>query len=226
MSKHVLAGAAAAAIVASAPANAQTAQQAPLTVQVMAPVQGPQVEPARILRDRKAIHTRAEVGMHVQTIFARLDSNRDGFVTKAEAQSVKAGGDAKRGERAAKRAGARNPDAVFDRIDANRDGSSSRAEFAAAPARHERRLTVRTDRNADGGIERGRMMRGGGMGMGLRGQMFDMADTNRDGRVTMAEATAAAYRHFDMADANRDGQITREERMQMRQGRRGAKTSG
>ena len=53
--------------------------------------------------------------------------------------------------------------------------------------------------------------------MGLRGRMFDMADANRDGRVTMAEGTAAAYRHFDMADANRDGQITRDERLQMRQ---------
>jgi hypothetical protein len=55
------------------------------------------------------------------------------------------------------------------------------------------------------------------MGMGLRGHMFDMADANRDGRVTLQEATAAAYRHFDMADVNRDGRITPDERMQMRQ---------
>jgi hypothetical protein len=65
-------------------------------------------------------------------------------------------------------------------------------------------------------MERGAMGMGP-RGMGLRGHMFDMADANRDGRVTMAEATAAAYRHFDMADANRDGQITRDERLQLRQ---------
>ena len=53
--------------------------------------------------------------------------------------------------------------------------------------------------------------------MGLRGHMFDMADANRDGRVTLQEATAAAYRHFDMADVNRDGRITPDERVQMRQ---------
>jgi Ca2+-binding EF-hand superfamily protein len=51
--------------------------------------------------------------------------------------------------------------------------------------------------------------------------MFTMTDANKDGRVTLQEATAAALRHFDMADANRDGQVTREERRQMRQQMRG-----
>ena len=56
----------------------------------------------------------------------------------------------------------------------------------------------------------------GGMG-GFGGHMFDMADGNRDGRVTLQEAQAAALRHFDMADVNRDGQITPDERNKMRQ---------
>jgi hypothetical protein len=47
--------------------------------------------------------------------------------------------------------------------------------------------------------------------------MFEMADGNRDGRVTLQEAQAAALRHFDMADVNRDGQVTPDERKQMRQ---------
>jgi Ca2+-binding EF-hand superfamily protein len=47
--------------------------------------------------------------------------------------------------------------------------------------------------------------------------MFETTDANRDGRVTLQEAQAAALRHFDMMDANRDGQITREERIQRRQ---------
>jgi Ca2+-binding EF-hand superfamily protein len=47
--------------------------------------------------------------------------------------------------------------------------------------------------------------------------MFEMADANRDGRVTLQEAQAAALRHFDMADVNHDGQITPDERKQMRQ---------
>ena len=54
--------------------------------------------------------------------------------------------------------------------------------------------------------------------------MLKMADANRDGRVSLAEATAGALRHFDMMDGNRDGRLTPEERaagrvhmMQMRQ---------
>jgi len=66
-----------------------------------------------------------------------------------------------------------------------------------------------------------RGMRGGGM---MGGAMLKMADANRDGRVSLAEATAGALRHFDMMDSNRDGRITPEERAagraQMRQMRR------
>jgi hypothetical protein len=56
------------------------------------------------------------------------------------------------------------------------------------------------------------------------GRMFEMADANRDGRVSLQEAQTAALQHFDMMDANRDGQVTPQERGQMRQqmkGRRG-----
>jgi len=44
-----------------------------------------------------------------------------------------------------------------------------------------------------------------------------MADLNKDGRVSLQEATTAALQHFDQADANRDGQITPEERRAMHQ---------
>jgi hypothetical protein len=56
-----------------------------------------------------------------------------------------------------------------------------------------------------------------GMGMGFGGRLFDMADANHDGRVSLAEAQAAALAHFDKADANHDGKITPDERQQMRQ---------
>jgi aryl-alcohol dehydrogenase-like predicted oxidoreductase len=66
-----------------------------------------------------------------------------------------------------------------------------------------------------------------GMGMGgLRGRMFEMADANRDGRVTLQEATNAALRHFDTADVNRDGRLTPEERMQMHQRMRAERRRG
>jgi hypothetical protein len=56
--------------------------------------------------------------------------------------------------------------------------------------------------------------------------MFEMADANRDGRVTLQEATNAALRHFDTADVNRDGRLTPEERMQMHQRMRAERRRG
>ena len=56
--------------------------------------------------------------------------------------------------------------------------------------------------------------------------MFELADGNRDGRVTLQEATNAALRHFDTADLNRDGQLTPQERMQMHQRMRNERKPG
>jgi len=49
------------------------------------------------------------------------------------------------------------------------------------------------------------------------GHLFEMADANRDGRVSLAEATDAAARHFDQADLNHDGKLTPDERRQAHQ---------
>ena len=149
---------------------------------------------------RGGAHSKAEMLQHVQTMFARADADRDGAVTRAEAEALQGQWRAQRqAHRAERSAGA------FDRIDSNRDGSISRQEFDAHRAQ-------RQARRADGGA-----MRGGMGAMALGGRMFDMADGNRDGRLTLQEATAAASRHFDMVDTNRDGSVSREERQQMRQ---------
>ncbi len=54
-----------------------------------------------------------------------------------------------------------------------------------------------------------RQRRMGGIG-GAR--MIVMADKDKDGRITLAEAEAMALQHFDELDSNKDGQVTREER--------------
>jgi hypothetical protein len=63
----------------------------------------------------------------------------------------------------------------------------------------------------------GMKMRMHGAGMGFGGRLFDMADTNHDGRVSLAEAQAAALTQFDRADLNHDGKLTPEERQQAHQ---------
>jgi len=200
MTKVLFGAAALAALIAIAPATAQSGQVAPA--------------PHGQHGAAKPAHSRAQLGAHVTAMFQRLDANRDGIITKAESAAAKGQRGGRKGGQAERR-GDRSPErrtdnraAMFDRLDANRDGSISRAEFAAAPARRERRLAGRTDRNGERGMERGRTMRGGGKGMGRMGRM------------------GFGGHMFDMADANRDGQITREERMQMHQRMRGAKTEG
>ena len=49
---------------------------------------------------------------------------------------------------------------------------------------------------------------------GFGGHLFEMADANHDGRVSLQEAETAALAHFDKADLNHDGKITPDEREQ------------
>lgn len=167
--------------------------------------------PAAPISDR--VMTRAEVQASIAEHFARVDTNRDGVITRAEADSARTAMHGKIREHLAQRPAGKDSHAgghgaMFDRLDANRDGSISRQEFDAGHSRMAERRSARKERRA-GGMSRG-------MGA-MHGRMFEMADANKDGKVSLQEATAAAYRHFDMADTNRDGQITREERIQMHQ---------
>ena len=163
------------------------------------------------------VQTRDEVVAKVREHFAQIDANKDGSLTKDEAEAgrklIKEHIRSRLGERREHRMEMRDPKVAFDRLDTNKDGSISRDEFAKAhEQRIERRMVVKDGQPMPGGPRKGmRMHRFGMMG----GHMFDMADANKDGRVTLQEATDAAVRHFDMADANRDGQVTPDERRQM-----------
>jgi hypothetical protein len=146
--------------------------------------------------------TRADVQTRIQTQFAKADADRDGFVTKAEAEArigaAREQRQAKRGERRAE---------MFARLDANRDGSLSREEFAAPKVRTgEERAKRRAHRGMRGGKQGGMMM--GGFGA----RFFERADIDKDGRVSLAEASARSLARFDRADANKDGTVTDEER--------------
>jgi Ca2+-binding EF-hand superfamily protein len=146
------------------------------------------------------VQTRNEVVQHVQSMFARLDTNRDGFITQAESQAARAAFKGRAGQRDLDPAARQQrADRAFERLDTNRDGSISRTEFAARGGR-------------DGARHAG-FRRDGNFGQ----RIFAMADLNRDNRVSLQEATTAALQHFDRADLNRDGQVTPQERQQMRQ---------
>src|SRR4051794_14224857 len=101
MSKFLLGGALA-AIVAGSAAFAQAA-----------PAPGQPAARARAVQTE----ARTDAPAHVGKMFARLDTNHDGFIAKAEIDAV----DAQRAQKA-QRAQRFDPDKIFARIDANRDG--------------------------------------------------------------------------------------------------------
>ena len=167
------------------------------------------------------VMVRGDVQAKVRTHFAQLDANKDGAITTAEIAAMKMHhqgmGDMKRHD-----GPMRDPAAAFDRLDANKDGSISRDEFAKGrEMRIEKRIVMR-EGGAPGAMGKHHMgggkMGGGKMGGGMAGgHMIAMADTNKDGRITLAEAEAMALQHFDKMDANHDGQVTRDERRAGRQ---------
>jgi len=237
--KLLIGSAAAALVVAMAPAFAQPAPPPPPGVApgtAVPPV--PSAEPRMhmmVMSDR--VMTRDEVVRHVSDLFARLDSNRDGFVTRDEMEALhqKMAGMMGMGHDMAKRFSAGGMPmpgraAMFDRLDANHDGVLSRQEYMAArpQVREEQRVMILRDgpdgappaHGAPGMRMRMHDMGRDGMGMGMHGfggHLFEMADSNHDGRVSLAEAQAAALAHFDRADLNHDGRITPDERQQAHQ---------
>ena len=213
MQKYLLGSIAAAALAA---ATAAVAQYAP-------PAQpAPVIHPAPHVMGVHAMQPQTRNGVvdKVRLHFAQLDTNRDGYLTKPEAEAGRAAIKVKRGQRAERGARGQRPSrdrgAMFDHLDANRDGSISREEFDRG---HQQRQAMRVDHDGDGRPDqhmRGMRHSGGMGGMRLGSRMFDQADANRDSRVSIQEATEAAVRHFDMADVNRDGTLTPEERQQIR----------
>jgi Ca2+-binding EF-hand superfamily protein len=181
--------------------------------------------------------TRAEVQARTAAMFARLDTNHDGSVTRDELNAV----EARREQKAEARAQRFDPSKAFDRLDTNHDGQITAAEVAAAHARRARAtsgasaqtagfrgLYARADANKDNVLTRaefdamgqqlkGRMERASVARGGIATRMFDRSDVNKDGRVTLAEMQQAALAQFDRMDLNHDGTITPDERQQARQ---------
>jgi Ca2+-binding EF-hand superfamily protein len=220
MKKILITGVAVAALAGVAPAIAQTA-----------PAPAPQAKTAKVTKPL----TRADVTQKAQQHFTKLDANKDGFLTKAEADAAVHAVH----ERVEQRMDRRG-DATFARFDANKDGKVTRAEAEAVFAAHKGarknakaaptwdKLASRLDTDKDGTISNAEFEAGhakfaervaeSGSKRGLAGNMFATADSNKDGKVSLTEATAASTAHFDKVDANKDGTLTRDEMRGLRKG--------
>src|SRR5690348_2249186 len=222
MNKLLLAGGAVVALAAGA-AFAQTAPATP-------------AQPVKHTRAMKS-ETRADVQSRVATMFAKLDTNHDGFIGKDELDALQA----KRQQRMEQRAQRFDPSKIFAKLDLNHDGKITAAEAEAArnqriqakggqPAKaHAAGFTglfARADTDKDGVITQAEFdamgqqihtrMEKAALTRGPAGHMLDTADTNKDGKVSLAEAQQLALSHFDQMDLNHDGTITPQERQQAR----------
>ena len=175
----------------------------------------------------------AEMQVRHAERFARLDLNRDGSVTRAEAQQARVQIRAQRQERRAERQQNRAQrqqnrgpriEQMFARRDADRDGFLTQAELGQRGAQRLARL----DADRDGRLSRAELQaprqgasparaRNGRGGQG--GGMFARLDANRDGALSRAEFDAQLRVRFERLDANRDGFVTRDERRAARAAR-------
>jgi Ca2+-binding EF-hand superfamily protein len=154
--------------------------------------------------------TRTSVEGRIRNAFTRVDANRDGFVTQPEAEASRAAGRAGRQEQRSERR-----DALFAKLDANKDGAISRAEFDAPRGDRAEKRAERREARGERGPRRG------GQGfVRFGGKAFERFDGNKDGRVSLQEATEQALTRFDRIDANRDGTISVDERRAAFQARR------
>lgn len=223
MSKHILGGLVLAAFFApSATASAPASTAATST-------------PARHARGSffTSNENRGDVPARIERMFKALDTNHDGFVTKDEIRALQAQFE----QRSAKSAPTRAAH-LFEHLDADHDGKitqeeidSSRAKRLAttggtAKAGHRggASLFARADANQDGVITRAEFdaavagdrikLRHAGMRGSQIARLFDAADTDKNGRLSLDEAQRAALREFDDADLDHDRVLTPAERRQ------------
>jgi Ca2+-binding EF-hand superfamily protein len=176
---------------------------------------------------------RSDVAARVAKMFSQLDLNHDGFITADELASSKAKFEDRMSKSAPKRA-----EKAFDRLDTNHDGQITRSDLEAAQAARRpakktstgnhrsssNSLFAQADANKDDIVTRAEY--GAAVASGkiktrrasMRGsaiaRLFDLADADKEGRVSLEEARKAALMQFDAADLDHDGILTPAERRQ------------
>ena len=143
-----------------------TAAAAASAQNATAPAQGPQPL------------TRTTYMQKVDSSFVMVDTNKDGFMDRAEIEAAET-----KVMTGRKVAVIRQREALFRNLDVNKDGNLTLAEFNA-------KVTAAAIPKANATPVLGRL------------------DTNKDGKVSLAENRAPSMTQFDRADTNKDGSLS------------------
>lgn len=122
--------------------------------------------------------SRATYMQKVDGSFVTVDANKDGFMDRAEIEAAETKVMAAR-----KAAVLRQREALFRNLDANKDGNMTLQEFNA-------KVVAATLPKANATPVLGRL------------------DTNKDGKVSLAENRTPSMAQFDRSDTNKDGSLT------------------
>lgn len=138
--------------------------------------------------DHKGPETRAEAEARIKAHFAEVDADKDGAISRTEADAFHAKMRKDHGDR------------MFARIDTDGNGQISRAEFDAHHAGkdhdgkgHDRMFTT-ADSNSDGKVTQAEAL-----------MVFDKADADKNGIVTPEERHAAMMSGMAEAGKAKDG---------------------
>ena len=139
--------------------------------------------------------------------FDRIDTNRDGQISREELAQRRAQRGARQGQ--AQRPGGGQGQGML-RLDTNNDGQISREEFAQRRALRGERRGQSAERGAQRAERRAQRAerRAGRQAERMFGQ---------DGVITREEFRARALQRFERLDANHDGRVTMAERREVRQ---------
>jgi len=148
--------------------------------------------------------TRAEFDAGRDAMFARLDADNNGALTREEMHAQRGGHRGGRGHRG----GGMH---MLARADANNDGNITRDEFLARPIEHFNRLDANNDGVISAAERPQRRERGEGGERHERRADWPNPDTDGDGSFSRAEFSAMGANMFERLDANDDGQVTQEE---------------
>lgn len=141
----------------------------PALAQAKAPAKGPQPVSRTVFMSR------------VDGNFGLLDTNKDGYASKAEIEAAEAKTLASRKAQMIKQR-----EAAFNQLDKDKSGSLSLQEFNSAVA-------AQPERKVDAA------------------PIMNRLDSNKDGKISLAESRAPSEARFVRLDANKDGVLSVDE---------------